>query len=107
MDEKEIETLKISIETIMKNLEMLKFVPDRLKTKHICQNAVKKLTYVIMYVLDRCKTQETHDKVFLENGGMLRFILDWYKNQKKKKIDEAFDTCPFLSEILLQLDLRL
>ena len=38
-----------------------------------------------MYVLDRCKTQETHDKVILENGGMLRFILDWYKNQKKKK----------------------
>ena len=55
-----------------------------------------------MYVLDRCKTQETHDKVILENGGMLRFILDWYK-----KIDEAFDTCPFLSEILLLLDLKL
>ena len=67
-----------------------------------------------MYVLDRCKTQETHDKVILENGGMLRFILDWYKNQKKKKkkkkkkkIDEAFDTCHFLSEILLLLDLKL
>ena len=64
-----------------------------------------------MYVLDRCKTQETHDKVILENGGMLRFILDWYKNQKKKKkkkkIYEAFDNCPFLSEILLLLDLKL
>ena len=29
-------SVKISIETVMKNPEMLKFIPDRLKTKKIC-----------------------------------------------------------------------
>ena len=34
----------------MKNLEMLKFVPDHLKTKKICKYAVKKLPYLLIYV---------------------------------------------------------
>ena len=36
----------------MKNLEMLKFVPDQLKTKKMCKYAVKKLRFVIRYVPD-------------------------------------------------------
>ena len=46
-------TLKISIGTIIKNLEMLKFVPDHLKTKKMCKNAIKKLPFVTWHVLDR------------------------------------------------------
>ena len=38
------------------------------------------LPFVIMYVLDGFKTQEMCDKVILENGGMLKFIPDCYKN---------------------------
>ena len=34
-------SVKISIETLMKNPEMLKFVPDHLKTKTMCTHAVK------------------------------------------------------------------
>ena len=34
----------------MKNPEMLKFVPDNLKTKKICNYTVKKLPFVIRYV---------------------------------------------------------
>ena len=34
-------SLNISIGTVMRNLEMLKFVPDHLKTKKICKHAVK------------------------------------------------------------------
>ena len=34
-------SLNISIEIVMKNPEMLKFVPDHLKTKIIGKNAVK------------------------------------------------------------------
>ena len=30
----------------MKNIEMLKFVPDHLKTEKICKYAVKKLPYL-------------------------------------------------------------
>ena len=38
---------KISIGTVMRNPEILKFVPDYLKTKKICKPAVKKLPYLI------------------------------------------------------------
>ena len=33
-------------------------------------------------VFDEFQTQEICDKVILENGRMLKFILDKYKNQK-------------------------
>ena len=33
---------KISIGTVMKNPEMLKFIPDHLKTKKLCKHVVKK-----------------------------------------------------------------
>ena len=32
---------KISIRKIMKNPELLKFIPDQLKTKKMCKHAVK------------------------------------------------------------------
>ena len=32
---------------------MLKFVPDHLKTKKMCKNAIKKLPFVTWHVLDR------------------------------------------------------
>ena len=38
---------KISIGAITKNLQMLKFVPNHLKTKKMCKHAVKKLSLVI------------------------------------------------------------
>ena len=34
---------KISIGTVIRNPEMLKFVPDHLKIKKMCKNKVKKL----------------------------------------------------------------
>ena len=36
-------SLNISIETVMKNPEMLTFFPDHHKTKTLCKYAVKKL----------------------------------------------------------------
>ena len=45
-------SLKISIGAIMKNPKMLRFVPDDLKTKKMCKNAVKKLLFLIRYVPD-------------------------------------------------------
>ena len=38
-------SLDINIRTVMKNPEMLKFVPDLLKTKKMCKHPVKK--YII------------------------------------------------------------
>ena len=54
----------VSIGTVMKNLEMLKFVSDQLKTKEMCKHAVKKLPYLLRYVPDQCKTQKKVIKEF-------------------------------------------
>ena len=43
----------------------MEFVPDHIKTKTMCKDAVKKLLFVIIHVLDRYKTQEMCDKVVL------------------------------------------
>ena len=39
----------ISIGTVMKNPEMLKFAPDHLKTKKMSKYVVKKLPYLLRY----------------------------------------------------------
>ena len=38
---------------------MLRFLPGCLKSKKMCKSAVKKLPFVIRYVTDRYKTQNT------------------------------------------------
>ena len=38
--------LNISIGIIMRNPEILKFVPDHLKTKKMCKHTVKKLPFL-------------------------------------------------------------
>ena len=38
-------SLNVSIRTVMKNLEIIKFVPDHLKTKKMCKYAVRKLPF--------------------------------------------------------------
>ena len=38
-------SVKISIRRVMRNPEMLKVVPDHLKTKKMCKHAVKKLPF--------------------------------------------------------------
>ena len=43
-------SLNVSIRTVMKNPEKLKFVPDHLKTKKMCQHVVKTLPYLLRYV---------------------------------------------------------
>ena len=48
---------KISIGTIMKDPEMLKFVPDYFKTKKMCKHTVKRLPFLIRSVPYWCKTQ--------------------------------------------------
>ena len=44
---------------------MLRFVPEHLKTKKMCKNAVKKLSFVIRYVPHRNKAPEMCDQVIL------------------------------------------
>ena len=58
--------VKTSIGTVMKNPEMLKFIPEHLKTKKLCKHAFKKLSFLIRYVLDQYKTQQICDKAILE-----------------------------------------
>ena len=51
-------SINISIGTVIKNPEMLKFVPGHLKTKKMCKHAVKNLPFLIRYVPDKYKTQQ-------------------------------------------------
>ena len=59
---------------------MLRIVPDHLKTERICKHRVKKLLFVMRYVLDQYKTQEKCNKAILENFGTLQsfpFVFDF------------------------------
>ena len=58
----------------MRNPEMLKFVPDHLKTKKMCKHAVKKLPYLLRYAHDKYKTRQMCGKAILENGGTLNSL---------------------------------
>ena len=44
-------SLNINIGTVIKNQEILKFVPDHFKNKKMCKYAVKKLPYLLLYNL--------------------------------------------------------
>ena len=57
----------INIRTVMKNPEMLKFIPDHLKTEQISNYAVKKLPFTIRYVPETT-TKKLCDRAILENG---------------------------------------
>ena len=67
-------SVKISIGAVMRNPKMLKFLII-LKLKKMCKYAVKKLPFLIRYVPDRCKTRQMCDKAILENGGTLKSFL--------------------------------
>ena len=45
-------SIKISLGTVMRNPEMLKHVPDHLKTNKIFKHVVIKLPFLIRYVPD-------------------------------------------------------
>ena len=64
-------SVKINIGIVMKNPEMLKLMPDHLKTKQMCNYAVKKLPYLLGYVPNQCKTKTICNGAILENGGTL------------------------------------
>ena len=51
-----------------KNSEIPRFVPDHIKSKMICRNAIQKFLFAIKYVLDWYKNQEVCYKIILGNG---------------------------------------
>ena len=94
-------SLNISTVTVMKNPEILKFVPDHLKTKKMGKHAVKKFSYLLRYVPDvPDKTQQMCDKAILENGGTLKSVHECYKNQEmcNKAVDNYPHALQFVPE---------
>ena len=67
---------KIGIRSVIENPEMLKFIPDPLKTKQMYNYAVKKLPFVIRYVSNQYKTKKMCNKAILKNGGTLESVPD-------------------------------
>ena len=62
------QSLKIDTGTVMKNLEIIKFIHDHLKTKKMRKNAVKKLHYLLRYVPNRYMIQQVYNEAVLENA---------------------------------------
>ena len=56
------------------------------------KHAVKKLPFVIRYVLDSYKTQQMWDKVIQENSETSESVPDCYENQQM--FDKAIDNYP-------------
>ena len=48
---------------------MIRFVPDHLKTKNMCNHAVKTLPFITRHVPHQYKSQQMCDKDVLENCG--------------------------------------
>ena len=48
------------------------------------KHAVKKLPFLIRYVLDEYNTQQMCGTAVVENGGTLKFVPDNYKNKKMR-----------------------
>ena len=65
-------SVKISIGTVMRNPDVLNFVPDHLETKQMCKHKVKKLPFVIRYVPDQYKSKQMC--AILENYGTLESV---------------------------------
>ena len=74
--------LNINIGKVMKNPEMLKFAPDHLKTKQMCNYAVNELRFVIIYLPDQYKNKKICNRANLENGGTPESVPNQYKTQK-------------------------
>ena len=51
-------TQKISIGEIIKDPKTLDFVPEHLKNKKMCNQAVKMLPLLLQYVRDRCNAKQ-------------------------------------------------
>ena len=58
------ESLKISIRSIKKNSEMLRFVHDHLKIKNMCQITVKNFSFVIKHVCNHIRLNKCVVKLF-------------------------------------------
>ena len=58
-------SLSISIGTVIRNPEMLKFVSGHFKAKKISKHAVEKIPYLSRYVSDQYKTQLICHKAIL------------------------------------------
>ena len=89
-------SLNINIGTVMRNPELLKFVPDHVKIRKCVR--MQKLLYLLRYVPYQYKTQQMCDKAIIENGGTLKSVPDCYENQEM--CSKAVDNYPYALEFV-------
>ena len=58
----------------------------------MCKHAVKKLPYLLRYVLDQYKSQQMCDKAILESVEILKSVPDCFNNQEM--CNKAVDNYP-------------
>ena len=66
--------LKVSIGATIKTPEMLELIAVHLKTKVMCYDAVKKLSFLTRYFPDQCRTHQMCQRAILENVETLESI---------------------------------
>ena len=91
-------SLNINIRTVMRNPEILKFIPNHLKIKIMCKHAVKKLSYLVRNLSGQYNTQQMVEKAILEYSGTLNSIPDCYKNHEI--CNKAVDIYPYTLEFI-------
>ena len=93
-------SLTISIGTVMKNPEMLKFVPDQ----EMCNKAVDNYPHTLRFVPECYKTQVMCDKVVNTYSSTIKFAPECYKTQNIW--DKVFNKC-FLAFFIFLIDIKI
>ena len=64
------------------------------------EHVVKKLPFLLRYVLDQYKTQQMCDKTILENAGTLKYVPGCFRNQemRSKAVENYSHTSEFVPE---------
>ena len=60
------------------------FLPDRLKTKEMCNEAVRNNPYTVEYVPDQYRTQEMCNEAVEVDPWLLKYVPDHFKIQKMR-----------------------
>ena len=60
----------------------LTFLPDRLRTKEMCNEAVRNNPYTLKYVPDQYRTQEMCNEAVEVDPWLLKYVPDHFKIQK-------------------------
>ena len=88
-----LKTKEMCDEAVRMEPYSLEFVPDRLKTEDMCIEAVRRKPYTLRLVPDHLKTQGTCEKAVALSPYTLKFVPDRFKTQEMSDAVVMKDPC--------------